>query len=664
MGAGHGVVQEGRSSSRLKWIRRRSSVSPSDIAHSWCRRDLSTQAFGVIRHTERADDAFSFWRGGRWTQSSDFHQWSLDPPLSDVGIEQATAIGAETAQLARDSDTEIHVIISSPYFRCVQTAVEICRELGGRVKLIVDNSIGEIFGPSIMGSDRPAAPVRPFKDAIDYCSSHGVKLYGSAIGTMPAWPEDLKAARRRYANCFLKYLHRSSKTKRNFILVTHADGVGAALHMMPSHAGEAVSSAEYGARFFGHRIVPGVARGGATPMGSQQAEGELFAGLLPTLQAAPAGPREPMRDAWMSEAFGETCAADMQQVELPLASDGWQVQTRQVELRPRVEHSMSRLEKRLQAMLKNSQWSRTQIERLLGGLGDEPLGVELGAGDGANRMSHHFSYSTYVFGQSERDEDLGESFASDLSMTQTNSHRSTNTNTLEVSGAGPSLLTFRKISLRSCGNEKSPTLRLPQTKTHSLTTPRRRRSFGDAWADIPRSFKSLLMDTKGNNEKLEEDPAEEHSSFPAADASQQTSSSRLLACNTGLTTASTASSLGKETPQASPCSPTTQRRRRSLGEAWADFPRICVSLIRDTKEVDATRTSKREDSPRDRTTFVAPAEPLQLSTCGFTAGDKGGETQHSSAGNALQATPPRALELGTSSLMQRRMQRMLNRNGA
>lgn len=74
-------------------------------------------------------------------------------------------------------------------------------------------------------------------------------MMNTSIGDSPTWPEDFRSARRRYAERFLTFLHRGFKAKRNFVLVSHADCVGAALSMMPSEAHKMVESVDYGGFF-------------------------------------------------------------------------------------------------------------------------------------------------------------------------------------------------------------------------------------------------------------------------------------------------------------------------------------------------------------------------------------------------------------------------------
>ncbi|CAJ1373293.1 unnamed protein product [Effrenium voratum] len=89
-----------------------------------------TQLFGVVRHAERADGVFAIWEGTRWCSSDDGRRFPLDPPLSDAGLDQADGMGRRISSFAEQKGTSFHVVVCSPYARCVQTAVKICKQLG------------------------------------------------------------------------------------------------------------------------------------------------------------------------------------------------------------------------------------------------------------------------------------------------------------------------------------------------------------------------------------------------------------------------------------------------------------------------------------------------------------------------------------------------------
>eukprot|EP00927_Polykrikos_kofoidii_P049361 TRINITY_DN43427_c0_g1_i1.p1 TRINITY_DN43427_c0_g1~~TRINITY_DN43427_c0_g1_i1.p1 ORF type:complete len:436 (-),score=58.95 TRINITY_DN43427_c0_g1_i1:97-1404(-) len=209
---------------------------------------------GVIRHGERADDNWCS-GDGVWTLSEDFRRFPVDPPLSDVGMQQTGEI-ASVVRAFVDEGEEFHSIVCSPYFRCLQTAVGICLELGPQCHILVDYSLGETFGPPLMGQDGPpASVVRPMSDAVAYCQSRGVRCNPVALGQWPTWPEYTRAARRRFANAFLGYVASCAEAQQNFLVVAHADCVAAALAIMPPQGGRVAQRVDYGGMFLAKRKV-------------------------------------------------------------------------------------------------------------------------------------------------------------------------------------------------------------------------------------------------------------------------------------------------------------------------------------------------------------------------------------------------------------------------
>eukprot|EP00927_Polykrikos_kofoidii_P017209 TRINITY_DN17813_c0_g1_i1.p1 TRINITY_DN17813_c0_g1~~TRINITY_DN17813_c0_g1_i1.p1 ORF type:complete len:584 (-),score=84.49 TRINITY_DN17813_c0_g1_i1:72-1823(-) len=381
-------------------------LSRRGLVAKWQTRTLPEQVFGVVRHAERADGAYAFFRGGRWTQTADFQMWPLDPPLSDAGIEAASDIGHFVQEFITECSSRIHVVITSPFARCVQTAAEICLQLGPTTRLIIDRSLGEVFGPSVMGSAEPVLPVRPIGVAMDWVKHVGVQIHPRAIGAWPSWPEDLKAARRRYANRFLTYLQRGKTARRNFILVTHADGVGAALSMMPSQVGKNISSVEYGGMFLARRQgqKPSAGRHNAgssfravlpgTPEGHGENDASEFACWAQRSDKAPswseAAPKSSNSLALFKEADKPRCIDDAPQP--PKASDGWKVEVSNINLQPRPTGSKqsapATFMKRLQSLAKDSKMSQKQMEGLLGQLSEVPLGRQDSMSPGTDGKEH------------------------------------------------------------------------------------------------------------------------------------------------------------------------------------------------------------------------------------------------------------------------------------
>ncbi|CAJ1330837.1 unnamed protein product [Effrenium voratum] len=225
------------------------------LVAGWQKRKLPTQLFGVVRHAERADGVFAIWEGTRWCSSDDGRRFPLDPPLSDAGLDQADGMGRRISSFAEQKGTSFHVVVCSPYARCVQTAVKICKQLGPGVKMLIDLSLGEIYGPSVMGEVEPRAHLRSFSAAVDYCNANGVSVVRRFVGDSPVWPESLQDARRRFALRFLQYLQRGVTAKRNFVIITHGDCIGSVMGIMPDQQDRMVEKVDYGAIILGSRAA-------------------------------------------------------------------------------------------------------------------------------------------------------------------------------------------------------------------------------------------------------------------------------------------------------------------------------------------------------------------------------------------------------------------------
>jgi broad specificity phosphatase PhoE len=207
------------------------------------------QLIGVVRHSERADATWC--AKDSWYHAENNLGCSVDPPLSDHGLEEAEAIGHVVHDWVREREDYMCNIISSPYLRCVQTAVKICKELGSTSRIIIDYSLGEVRSPDILGAAGKEETTRPLQDILSYCKLHGVYCSDATIGTMPAWPESLRSAKKRFARCFLEHLH----SEQNFICVSHAECVQATLTLMPSRVerGHTVLNVDFGGFFLASR---------------------------------------------------------------------------------------------------------------------------------------------------------------------------------------------------------------------------------------------------------------------------------------------------------------------------------------------------------------------------------------------------------------------------
>lgn len=210
------------------------------------------QLIGVVRHAERADAACST---DCWCHSTDFLRFPADPPLSEHGFGEAEAIGRMVREWVKKRKGHMHNIICSPYFRCVQTAALICRELGPTTRLIIDFHLAEVQSPDILGEQMQACTTRPFEDIHAYCKAQGVHSITAPIGKWPKWPEGVRSARKRFAQRFLKYLHWGIKSQQNWIFVSHSECVRATLSLMPSHgnSSHSVLKVDFGGCFLASR---------------------------------------------------------------------------------------------------------------------------------------------------------------------------------------------------------------------------------------------------------------------------------------------------------------------------------------------------------------------------------------------------------------------------
>jgi len=364
---------------------------------AWQKRRIGDHIFAVIRHAERADGAFAFCGGQRWTQSDDFVKFPHDPPLSDEGFSSARTIALRCRGFAEECGTKVNVVVTSPFARCVQTAVVIRQVLGPGTRMLIDRGIGEIFGPNVMGPVEPTCATRPLEQ-IPKNNLKRSAFIAKTVGESPKWPEDTKSARQRFATRFLTYLQRSMTTKRNFILVTHADCVGAALSMMPSHAGQVAEKIDYCGMFLARLQA----------QDEEPSIRSLIGGFLNS-SSAWKGPETVKEEQENDEAFpGEDLEAD----ELPeTMNEGWKVQTFGLTLN-RLESSSAVFGRRAKALSKNSAFTQEQIRQLLHAMDSAPLGDSLNKPNAAK--ADHMSESTLLFGEST--DCVGSTICSDDSL--------------------------------------------------------------------------------------------------------------------------------------------------------------------------------------------------------------------------------------------------------
>jgi len=308
----------------------------------------------VLRHTERADAV--------WSCKGDVSsaEWVCDPPLSDKGLQDAQMVAKDLLQ-ADPTKGQLHVVVSSPYMRCVQTAVQVCLAIGPTAFLLLDNEVGEVYGPDVFGEREPSQVLRPMQQMLDYCASRGVHVRSKCVGQWPRWPEPVPKARARFLDRFLRYLRRSITTRRNFVLVTHADGVAAALSAMPATRGRVVNKVDFGGFFYAHL---------QRNVGTHQAVPQ------PPAFGHPANCRLPLRSRRLEcvaedneDNMDTMCESDADTAQLDDVT-GWEVVTSNIELGPSASES---LVSKIRRWSKRSDFSEKRIAELLGCLPHRPM---------------------------------------------------------------------------------------------------------------------------------------------------------------------------------------------------------------------------------------------------------------------------------------------------
>lgn len=216
-------------------------------------------AVAVVRHGERQDQIDP----RAWFKSELGQAYPFDCPLTEKGRESARSV----ANVLRKSGQKFALVVSSPYVRCVQTAGEICEELG--LQLAIDSELGEIYGPRTYGQWKNPPPRRDLSQISSLTKLCGVPLQDSKLlvcnedcdffGSHSSWPETLEDARLRLVSRVEQYLARSIQLRRNFILVTHGDCVAAALGLLlssqPGEDRQVVTKIDYCAYAVAERMV-------------------------------------------------------------------------------------------------------------------------------------------------------------------------------------------------------------------------------------------------------------------------------------------------------------------------------------------------------------------------------------------------------------------------
>jgi len=186
----------------------------------------------LMRHSERLDHVDPQYR-----RSSAGSVFPFDAPIT---AERGVAIAKKAAQKVASvrAKAPFIAVATSPYRRCVETAAEVAKLMN--LPIILDQELGEVWGACMPPVPNPwRRPLELEKmisklgvRCLNPLDEHGgILVYGRA----PSWPEELEVAHGRFIVRVQRYLHMSAKSQKNFIIVTHADCVAAAMIKFERH---------------------------------------------------------------------------------------------------------------------------------------------------------------------------------------------------------------------------------------------------------------------------------------------------------------------------------------------------------------------------------------------------------------------------------------------
>jgi broad specificity phosphatase PhoE len=210
---------------------------PPGILSSWQAKTRKELRCAIVRHGERADTCWE----SDWPFSDDAKAYPYDPPLTSVGHDQAKACGERLVKLSvPGADDSWPTTISSPFFRCVQTAVEICRATGA--PLLIDENWGEVRFSEFFNADagvQISGLTRTPQFLAAYVHGKGVTLLNAdAPGGKERTdfrPETRPGARDRYAKAFVGCLDRAILSQSSFIVVSHGESLPACFPLFPDY---------------------------------------------------------------------------------------------------------------------------------------------------------------------------------------------------------------------------------------------------------------------------------------------------------------------------------------------------------------------------------------------------------------------------------------------
>ena len=187
-----------------------------------------SQIVFVVRHGERADNVDPNWQKRvAWGRERPY-----DPPLTDVGQCQAAEVGENI------KPENVHCVLSSPFFRCLQTAQQIANAAISPPTIRIYNPLCEFLHPCC------GIRVPPVLPAVDL-PSHGICLDENGDGRckLPTYPENYQMCCERQ----IQALHTLADRywPHSIVLVTHGYAVSETFRYACPERGDDVWGADY-----------------------------------------------------------------------------------------------------------------------------------------------------------------------------------------------------------------------------------------------------------------------------------------------------------------------------------------------------------------------------------------------------------------------------------
>lgn len=191
---------------------------------------MLNQAFAIVRHADRLDH-----KEADWKDHPDRASFPNDPPLTQSGQDHARQVG----DVLKKSAKPWKVIISSPYYRCAQTASCLAQRLD--IPVHFDLDLGEVFDRHSMHGDCDGAPQhRQANDlqaklqeefpTVKYVSGENGIL--KMEGREQRWEETWHAAKMRFGYKVKKLIQQAAAELNSIIIVSHGDAITAVLSLL------------------------------------------------------------------------------------------------------------------------------------------------------------------------------------------------------------------------------------------------------------------------------------------------------------------------------------------------------------------------------------------------------------------------------------------------